>query len=186
MGDKFVILGISCYFKGIMKCLICKQNEARKKYCSPSCIKRAYVLRKFPNRRSSYNNNPLFWESETGIGFKWEKYAAELLKAQHIPFNMGTDLLLSNGEGVDVKVCTLYKRKNKRGKPIKKDQTGWWVFNINKKKESTHWFFCICLNQDQTINKQFLIPAEIMYQRKTGITVGETSQIFNKFLYKLF
>lgn len=161
-----------------MKCVYCKTYEARKKYCSIKCIKRAYILRKYPKVRSFSNNNPDFWKTETGIGFKWEKYAASLLNAEHIPFNNGPDLK-KDDYGIDVKVCVRYHRKMKRGK-IVKNSTGWWVFNSNNKKKEVKWLFCICLNENQTINKQLYIPADLFYKNKTGITVGENSK-FDKY-----
>lgn len=138
----------------IMKCVFCGINPARKKYCSIQCIKRAYYLRVKPNTKSYLNNNPLFWKTETGIGFKWEQYAAKVLNAKHIPFNNGPDLI-KDSIGIDVKVCNLYKRKLKRGKKV--DNKGWWVFNKNNEKQSVKYFFCICLN-GENIEKQLLIP----------------------------
>ncbi len=163
-----------------MKCDLCKIKPARKKYCSVKCIKRAWYLKNNPEIRSYLNNNPKFWESETGIGFKWEKYAAKLLKAKHLEFNNGPDLDW-NGIGVDVKVCNLYKRKNKRNKKCDiNKQKGWWVFNKNNDKKEVKYFFCICLKEDGNIEKQLLIPSNKFLGN--GITVGSKSK-FDEFIF---
>ena len=68
-------------------CLFCDKLHNRKKYCSVVCIKRAYYLRTNPNTKSYFANNPDFWKTETGVGLKWERYAAKFLKAKHLLFN---------------------------------------------------------------------------------------------------
>jgi hypothetical protein len=162
-----------------MKCVYCGKGEARKKYCSVACVKRAYILRKRPNIKAYSTGNKLFWETETGIGFKWEQYAAKILGAKHIPFNHGPDLYLGD-MGIDVKVCNLYKRKNKRGKTVEKEnQNGWWIFNKNSEKESVKVFFCICLDGSKIV-KRLYIPAEEF--KGKGITVGHKSR-FDQFIY---
>mgnify|MGYP001567821569 FL=1 len=157
-----------------MKCLMCKKNQARKLYCSPQCIKRAWYLRN-SNSKSYFKNNPDFWKTETGKGFYWEKYVAKKLGARHIEFNNGPDLDW-NGKRVDVKVCNLWQRNFKRGKPVK-NQAGVWVFNRNKKKPMDY-FYCICLTGKKIV-KELLIPESIF--GSIGISVGHKSN-YDKFL----
>ena len=169
-----------------MRCILCKSiisqlNSRRRKYCSTKCIKKAWYLRylkRNSNIKSYFTNNPNFWKTETGIAFKWEKYAAKLLGAKHLEFNVGIGDLDWNGKIIDVKVCNLYKRKNKRGKLVKKS-SGWWVFNRNKMK-SLDFFFCICLIDDKP-HKMFLIPSTIFPSK--GATIGQKSDKYDKYIY---
>src|SRR6478609_9639472 len=134
-----------CYYL-LMKCLICKRKIRlpRKKYCSSVCIKRAWYVSHHPDTRI-HKRDADFWKTETGIGFKWEKFGAKLLGAKHLKFNSGGVDLNWNGLKVDVKAANIYKRKFKRGKAVNfTAQSGWWVFNRNKEKE-VDWFLCIAL-----------------------------------------
>lgn len=83
---------------------------------------------------NSFNNgNREEWlKTETGIAWSWENWIAKQFNGKWQGFNKPFDVEIDNKK-IDVKVCELYKRPNKRGKPVKnrKKQTGWWVFNKN-------------------------------------------------------
>jgi len=82
-----------------------------------------------------------------------------------------------NGKKVDVKSCNLYKRKFKRGKPVKGDQMGCWIFNKNKGYSDL--YFCICMIKDIPI-RYYLIPKKDF---NNGITMGYNSIKFKKYLF---
>lgn len=159
-----------------MNCLFCNNliGKRRRKYCSNVCIKRAWYLRNNLKAKSYFAKNPLFWKTETGIGFKWEKYAAKFLKAKHLEFNGSGSDLDWNGKKVDVKVCNLYKRKFKRGVLYghKNGQNGIWLFNRNKFKP-VDFFFCIGLVKNKLI-KRWLIPASVFPH--VGASIGFKSK----------
>jgi len=166
-----------------MKCLFCNNlipkyriHKNWTKYCSVICNKRSWYLKHNPNVKSYFANNPAFWKTETGIGFKWEKFGAKLLSAKHLGFGHKADLDW-NGKLVDVKCSNLYYRKLKRGKLIKSKQQGWWVFNRNKDKP-IDFFLCIALLNNKPY-KVFLIPNNQF--PKIGATIGWKSR-YNKFL----
>ena len=163
------------------KCLFCNNiiSQNRRQYCSVICIKRAWYVRNNPNKKSFFIKNSDFWKTETGIGFKWEKYAAKLLGAKHLKFNKTGADLDWDGKLVDVKAANLWKRKMHKRKPVGKKVAGGWVFNRNKIK-LVDFFFCIALLNNKP-HKIFLIPSKEF--NKTGITIGHISK-YDKFLYK--
>lgn len=154
-----------------MKCLHCNEGIARKKYCSKKCVQQAWYLRTTPSHAFG-NNDSLFWTSETGKGFKWELEGAELLTATHLPFNGEAADLDWNGKRVDVKSCELYQRKKKRGKPVKREQGGVWVFHRHKPKPMD-FFLCFCLVSGKP-TKILLIPDKEF--PLGGITIGWKSK----------
>ena len=159
---------------------MCREQEARVKYCSKQCVKRAYVLRKNPNINSYFKtDNRKFWLTETGIGFKWEKYAAKKLGATHLEFNCAGADLDWNGKPVDVKSCTLYRPKEHKGRKTP-NHSGWWVFNRNSFKPEVEFFFCICLDENGKVVKELLIPASEF--KGKGITVGHKSR-YDSFIF---
>lgn len=146
-------------------------------YCSTKCIKRASYLRRNPNVKSIFRDKS-FWNTETGIGFKWERYIAKLIGANHIKFNkLGVDLE-KDGLLIDVKASNLYKRKRKNGKVVNSDQSGVWVFNRNKEKK-VDFFFCVCLINNK-VNKILKIPSNKF--STSGITIGIDSK-YDKFIF---
>ena len=166
----------------MIKCLFCnKPIEGRRltnplvKYCSNLCNKRAWYLRDNPNAKSHINNNPDFWKTETGKGFRWEIEGAKVLGATHLKFNGNGADLDWNGKKVDVKSCNLYIRKRKRGKELK-NPSSWWVFNRNNVKPMD-FFLCFCIKDDKPV-KILLIPANEF--PLTGATVGHISR-FDKY-----
>jgi hypothetical protein len=162
-----------------MKCIFCdSQTRGKNKYCSTKCIKRAYYVRKNPDVQSFFIKNSNFLQTETGIGFKWEKYIADLIGAEHLEFNYGGVDLQKDGKLIDVKACNLYKRKFKRGKPVKKEQSGNWIFNRNKVKP-VDYFFCVCLIDDKPV-KILKIPSEHFPLK--GATIGQKSK-YDKFKF---
>lgn len=160
-------------YKTPTKCLFCNKKlpEKRYKYCSVVCIKRSWYLRKYPNKKTYFSGNPDFWKTSTGIGFKWEKWAAKFLEAKHLEFTKGVDLEW-NGKSVDVKVSNIYRRKFKRGLLIKGKQFGNWVFNRNKEKP-VDFFFCIALLNGKPV-KKLLIPEDKF--PKKGMVIGKKSK----------
>lgn len=157
---------------------MCKTETKRPKFCCKQCIKKAWYLRNSPNVRS-YGLSDEFWNTETGIGFKWEKYVADLLGAKHLAFNNGGADLDWNGKLVDVKASNLYTRKNKRGKPVLSAQSGVWVFNRGKEKP-VDFFFCIALKENKPV-KMLLIPNE--HFPKKGAVIGWSSS-YDKYIFK--
>lgn len=158
-------------------CLFCGRNRPldRPKYCSYKCVKRAWWKIRHPN--SYYAHSKKFWDSDTGQGFYWEKWTAKYLGAKHIPFNkLGADLDW-NGKSVDVKSATLYRRKNKHGKPVKKIQSGVWGFNRGKEKP-IDFFFCICIENNKVV-KKYLIPGNEF--PNVGLVMGRKSK-YDKFI----
>ena len=118
-------------------------------------------------------NNSATWK-----GRKGEKIALQILKeAQDMNcngLNKPYDITWK-GLKIDVKSCNLYKRKLKRGKSVKKS-SGWWVFNKNKGYADK--YFCICMIENIPV-RYYLIPKENFNK---GITIGQRSVKFNKFL----
>lgn len=150
-------------------CIFCNKLIAKNKYCSKDCIKKMWYKRKNP--RSYSNANPVFWKSNTGIGFKWEQYAAKLLKAKHLEFNkFGADLDW-DGKSVDVKVCNPWKKK--------KHLASVWVFNRGKNKP-IDFFFCIVLEKGKPI-KKLLIPSDKF--PRIGIVIGRRSK-YDEFIFE--
>lgn len=149
------------------------KGEERPKYCSVECVKRGWYIRNLSDDVDSiFSDSDGFWDTETGFGYMWEKYAADVMGAEHLEFNgRGADLKWGN-ELVDVKACSLNKRKFKRGKPVVNDQKGAWVFNRGKLK-NIDWFFCLAL-VDNRIEKRFLIPGSVF--PLGGITLGWVSK----------
>ena len=158
------------------KCLVCKKGINRPKFCSHKCSAHAWYLRNNPKAKS-YKVNSAFWKTETGIGFKWEKYVAKFLKAEHLKFNKGGADLKWNGKMVDVKSSNLYRRKNKRGKPVLSKQSGVWVFNRGKNKP-LDFFFCVALKNNKPF-KMLLIPNDNF--PKKGLVIGMKSK-YDKYL----
>lgn len=167
----------TCRFCGIDK-------GKRKLYCSVQCIKKAFYLKRHPH--CHYGDQKGFWESETGVGFKWEKYVADLIGGKHLEFNgkhtetQRADILW-NGYFVDVKSARLNKRKNKRGKPVLSEQKGYWVFKGGRPKK-IDYIFCVCVGENEKVEKILKIPFK-EYNYKVGITVGWNSIKYDKYLY---
>ena len=156
------------------KCAFCGERHTRlkpnskklpAKYCSTWCIQTASRLRLNPNIKSYFGDKKGFWKTETGIGFRWEKYAADILEGKHMEFNKkGIDIVTRHGN-LDVKVCEKYRNQ--------------WVFNKNKPKDFIDYYFCICLDGDKPV-KHLLIPTGDF--KGKGITVGTKSK-YDKYNY---
>jgi len=160
------------------KCFFCNTSTARPKYCSDVCNKRAYHTRN--SKGFLYGVHNKFWETETGIGLIWEKYVANLLNAKHLLFNLKGADIDWNGKMVDVKSAHLNFRKNKRGKPVKGQQKGYWGFK-NAGKGKIDFLFCVGLDSNNNPAKLLLIPKS--EYPKIGITVGWKSK-YDKYIYK--
>lgn len=134
---------------------------------------------------SLYNNPKAFYTTATGIGFKWEKYVAKILGGEHLEFNgrsietKRADIVWDN-KLIDVKSAHLNKRKNKRGKPVKSEQKGFWAFKPSYIKENIDYIFCVCLDEKENPIKLLLIPSK--EYPKSGLTVGHISK-YDKYLF---
>lgn len=154
------------------KCEQCGTNHTRLKansrnkparFCSVRCIKRASYARCNPDVKM-LGRNKQFWQTETGIGYKWELYVVKKLNGTHMPFNTnGIDLVADIGT-VDVKVCEKYNTQ--------------WVFNRNKKKTNIDWYYCVCLEKGKPV-KELLIPSKNF--KSCGITVGTVSPKYDQY-----
>ena len=159
--------------------MLANSTRIAAKYCSVKCIKRASYIKKNPDTKIMGISKD-FWKTETGIGYKWEKYIAKRIGATHMEFNRAGCDLEKDGELIDVKACNLWRRQYKRGVPVKKEQTGVWVFNRNKMKPCDT-FYCVCLDNNKLV-KVLKIPACEFGTR--GITMGEKSK-YNEYVIKL-
>lgn len=165
-----------------MKCEFCKKPHTRlrpnsttipARYCSTVCIKRASYVRKNPEVRTHYGKDTVaFLKTETGIGYKWEKWAAKILGAKHITFNKNGCDLDWNGHSIDVKAAELWRRGIKRGIPVLSEQSGTWTFNRGKMKPCD-FFFCVCLVRGK-VKKCYLIPGSKF--PKSGAVIGQKSK----------
>jgi len=143
--------------------------------CSIQCTKNKYYKRKCIElgKSSIFVNEEDFYKTETGIGFKWEKYVADKLGATHLEFNLDGLDIDWNGKLIDVKSAHLNKRKNKRGKPVVGKQLGYWNFKGWGLNEPS-FFVCVCVNDDESVEKTLIIPSSLY--PKQGITVGQKSK----------
>src|SRR3990167_1555527 len=173
-----------------MKCNFCKElipdervnapnrpktGSKQLKYCSSLCMKRAWYLRVHKPKRSIFNGNP-----DTGIA--WEEWFIKSFGATRPSRSLNTAVdFIWNGDNIDLKVCTLWKRKRKRGKDLDIDkQSGVWVFNRNKIKDNVDFFICIAL-VDGNIHKTFKIPSD--KAPRTGMTIGFAKSKYDKYLF---
>jgi hypothetical protein len=135
-------------------------------------------------RKKRNSTNESLANSKTNKGRKNELLALSLLKNSidcndKIMNNKGFDIIW-DGKKIDVKSCNLYKRKNKRGKPVNiNNQFGWWSFN--KCSGTADYYFCIC-NINDVPKKIYMIPKE---KYKNGITISRSSNLDN-YLFKIY
>lgn len=162
-------------------CIVCKEKipPNRKRYCSKKCIKVAWYVKNNPKAKSHHIKNSDFFSSNTGIGYKWEKYVAKILGAEHREFCRGVDLIW-NGKTIDVKTSSLFKRRFKRGKPVVKEQSGVWSFKFSHNRVIPDYFFLVCINKS-SVEKMYLIPSCELGKR--GVVIGWKS-IYDKYIYK--
>jgi len=173
----------------IKSCLFCKtaislSGRKDRIYCSKVCLKRDWYCSR---HKTTYFKNPdSFFLTHTGIGFKWEKYVAKLLKARHLVFNGRNNKteradLDWNGKLVDVKSAHLNFRKNKRGKPVAGEQKGYWSFKSTGKEKKIDFVVCVGVDNLEKPVRVFLFPAD--EYPKNGVTIGWNSK-YDKYLYK--
>jgi hypothetical protein len=158
-----------------MQCVLCKRPRAanRPKYCSSRCVKSAWYLRNAKPKESVYFGKPQ-------KGILWEEWfikrygATRPSEALNTPFDFWW-----NGERIDLKVCELYHRKTKRGRPV--GQTiGWWVFNRN----SRNFDFAICIGLVNGVPvKSFKIPNSEM--PASGAVISPRQSKYDEFLFDL-
>lgn len=80
-----------------------------------------------------------------------------------------------NGKMIVVKSCGIYRRKAKRGKPVRKKQAGWWNFTAGK--QQADYYLCFCL-VEQKLVKTYLIPGKIFGK---GVCLGQQSK-YDKYI----
>lgn len=177
-----------------MKCIVCfnpippkrfDESHPNVRYCSSVCIKRAYYLKKHAGVSILRDRDKIAWlTTETGKGYKWERYVADGLGAtlnNTVKDGFGKHADLTWGDKlVEVKSANLYKRTNKRGVEVNKNtQTGWWRFDRGS-MQNPDYFFCVGLINDIPI-KMYLIPDNEFGKR--GITLSPVKSKYDKFLY---
>lgn len=157
-----------------------KKKKDAKKWVKNNPEKRRIIARNW-SRRNNKSTQESLSKSTTWKGRRGEMIALKMLKGS-IDLNknrMNNDYdLMWNNKTVDVKTVNIYKRKNKRGKPVKKEQSGWW--NFGKGKNTADYYFCICL-VGHIPSRYYLIPKE--YYNK-GVCIGYKSKKYDKFKYK--
>ena len=135
--------------------------------------KREWAMKKYGRTKESMKN------SETYKGRRAELLAIDILGGKDMnneAMNRSYDIELKDGTKIDVKSCNLYRRKNKKGKPVIGEQSGCWIFNKNKGYADK--YFCICMINNVPV-KHYLIPKD---KFNNGITMGRISTKFNKYL----
>lgn len=158
-----------------------KTTGGRVKYCSNRCNKLSWAKKHNQIKNSFENGNRSEWLiSETGKGYYWEHWVARKLDGQWQGFNKPFDISCSLGK-IDVKVCELYKRPNKRGKVVKNrsGQRGWWVFNKNTGNIADS-MYCIGLVNGVPF-REWLIPKSIF---SNSVTISPNSKRLDKYLVK--
>src|SRR5690606_15825045 len=93
-------------------------------------------------------------ESETFKGNKWETYVAEVIRGMGFKVEQMTtkhpyDLLVNGAVKIDVKVGTSHKHFGTRCH----------TFATNKKYATCDLYICIGLDEEENIEKQFVIPS---------------------------
>lgn len=139
------------------------------KYCSSLCNKRAWYMRHNKPKESIFTTNP-------PKGILWEEWFIKKFHAKRPSESLNTsfDFFLNN-EKIDLKVCELYKRKFKRGKPVKKT-VGWWTFNRN----GSECDFMICIGLvNNKVARVFKIP-EAFFPSK-GATISPIKSKYDQY-----
>jgi hypothetical protein len=149
------------------------------KYCSDRCNKLSWAKRNKVIKNSFNNGDRKEWlNTETGVAYSWENWVARQFQGVWQGFNKPFDILIGD-EKIDVKTCELYKRPNKRGKPVKNKsaQAGWWVFNKNKGNIAD---FMLCIGLINGVPfKMWKIPSKVFGKSKT---ISPLSNRFDKYL----
>ena len=150
-----------------------KANGYKTIYCSDLCNKRAWYLRHNESKNSIFSGNPQ-------KGIKWEEWFIERFGAKRPSRSLNTPFdFFWNNEKIDLKVCELYKRKFKRGKPVNKT-VGCWTFNRN----SDNFDFAVCIGLiNNEVTRVFKIPNKDF--PKSGITVSPIKSKYGKFAIEL-
>lgn len=175
------------------KCLFCKKEipperytkwHHKIKYCSPICGKRYIYLKNTKHKTSFFKNKNEWLLTNMGKGYYWEVFANNILKGELQKFGSSFDILWK-GKKVDVKSSSLYKRKYKRGKPVKGEQTGWFTFHkySRKKKDGIDYLFCIGVIENKPY-KMWLIPFDKV--NKVFCITPNPSKKYDKYLFYSF
>jgi len=113
-------------------------------------------------------------ESQTTIGKQYEFQIKEILQnkgfiVRKMPQNYAFDLLVNENVKIDVKVAKPYI-SNKKFK--------YHTFNLYKKYATCDIYICICLDENEIIERILIIPA--MKLKITQLAVGKDSK-YNEF-----
>lgn len=143
--------------------------------------KRREISRRHARKKSGTTKNS-YLQSETHKGWLAEKEVLCFLDgALHVNdgnMNRPYDILW-NGIKIDVKSKNIYKRKNKRGKPVKKTQSGWWTFGKGNSEEADY-YLCLCKEKGKTI-KMYYIPKHAFGK---GVCIGHNSKKYDRYLFR--
>lgn len=141
--------------------------------------KREWSRKKY-NRTQQSLKNSTTWVGRMGEILALEALDGSIDMNKDAMNNPGYDLIW-NDKKVDVKICSLYKRKKHHNKITNIDNiSGWWVFNKNK--YDADLYFCICLKNNKPV-RYYLIPAKDF---SNGITIGQRSEKFDKYIIKKY
>jgi len=143
------------------KCLNCVENvpKGQRKYCTTRCRQIFnYIKSRQPN--TSFHRKTSEWNrTRVGQGYKWEMFVARRFGVERQGFKAPFDILW-NGKKIDVKSASLYKRKNKHGRPIASSPVGWFCFHKyckNNNQKIIDFLFCIGIINNKPY-KMWLIP----------------------------
>jgi|TARA_Y100000310_G_scaffold110581_1_gene108962 hypothetical protein len=110
-------------------------------------------------------------------GVKWEEWFIKKFGAVRPKRELNTPFdFFWNKEKIDLKICELYKRKLKRGKPT--NSSGVWTFNRNG--NGADFIICIGLINNKPF-RYFKIPDSIF--PKSGATIGLYKSKYDKFRF---
>jgi hypothetical protein len=163
------------YYEENKELLIKKSREWAKK----NSEKRREISRRYARKKNGTTEES-YLKSDTYKGWVMEKKAIKYFPgAKHMnEYGMNKPYDIDwNGVKIDVKSAVVNKRKNKRGKPVKGEQAGYWSFT--KGKNDADYYLCFCL-VGQKITKKYFIPREHFGK---GVCVGQISKKYDKYLF---
>ena len=142
-----------------------KRIKEAKEWAEKNPEKRREISRRHSRKKQGTTKESLA-RSMTWKGRKYEMLALKTLKGSvdmnRDGMNKPYDILWK-GKTVDVKSSNIYRRKFKRGEPVKKEQAGWWRFGSGKHKADL--YFCVCLVENIP-ERIYLIPKEVFGNNK--------------------
>lgn len=116
--------------------------------------------------------------SETGLGYQFEKYAAEIIQemfddttVEMTPTRFPYDLLVDGKVKIDVKVA---RRSKVHGAEM-------YSFGLAKKQPTCDIYIAFCIADDKTVEKVYVIPAHIM-TGKSQLALGIRGSMYDTYL----